>query len=105
MSLNKAAGESLKGELYLSKIIPQRKKTVTFRGVRRNWMMFGTFKNARDRAGMKTQKTCWWCRKKLAETDNMALCSPSIPNTGNKLICDNCATSSQHIAGVDDELR
>ena len=74
--------------LKLSKIIPSRRETIQFDWVKKDFMNYGKFKEARSRMGLYYWKRCHWCGKDFEEKDIMAL--GHISGQGNKVFCQSC---------------
>jgi hypothetical protein len=72
----------------LTKIIPQRTETVIFKWIKKDFSIYEKFKSVRDRHKLPNYPNCWWCGKEFKADDMMALAGH---NTGNKLICQECA--------------
>ena len=75
----------------LTKIIPARRVTENFMWVRREWMTFGQYRNARETHKMSVDRRCFWCKKKFEDGDQIALAGR---RRGNKLLCVECAEES-----------
>lgn len=75
--------------MRLSKVIPERRKTVNFLWCKKDFMKNGVYNAHRKSGGMTTTDRCWWCNYKFLENDMMALASPE--KQSNQLICQNCA--------------
>jgi hypothetical protein len=79
--------------LSLSKIVPQHRSTVEFTWIHPSWMLFGTFKAARERMKLsKIYQACFWCKKPFEEADMMALAGR--PKGANVILCQGCAASA-----------
>jgi len=68
-------------------------RTTTFQPewVKRDWLKFGDYQKARLKTKIKIQKTCFKCRHKFDESEQLAIVS--LGRHGNKLFCDNCAAT------------
>jgi hypothetical protein len=75
--------------MKLTKIIPSHRKTIYALWCRKDFMLFGVFKQAREKYGMSVQSTCFWCRHPFEPETKMALAC--IKEHGNKLLCEKCA--------------
>ena len=78
----------------LSRIVPRHTRSETFAWCRREFMLFSTFKTARERNGMKVQKGCFWCRTPFGDNDMLALAGRH--KAANVLICQKCAALLGH---------
>lgn len=85
----------------LTRVIPAYRRTVTFTWCKREFMVFGAFKVARDGMKLKVIKACWWCRKPFESADMMALAG--MVSGGNKLLCQTCAAELQSIQLAEDK--
>jgi hypothetical protein len=74
--------------LTLTKVIPQRTETVTFKWIKKDFSFYAAFKAVRDKHRLPNYPNCWWCNKEFKAEDMMALAGHQ---TGNKLICQECA--------------
>lgn len=79
----------LKHIASLTKAVPARQEKVNFLWIRRDFLLYGEFKQAREKIGMKVQKGCWWCRDSFSDNDMLALACAE--KKGNKIICQSCA--------------
>lgn len=72
----------------LSRIIPQRTKTVNFLWIKREFIeMSQRYRDARKSMG-KPLDTCWWCRHKFEDGEMMGLAAVS--GKLNKILCGSC---------------
>jgi len=77
-------------ELRLTKRIPTRTKTISFLWLRKDFLVMGDdFRKARARMRNKLT-SCWWCKTDFKDGDVIAL--GAIKGTGNKVLCQNCAS-------------
>lgn len=77
--------------MTLSKIVPQRRCTIEFNWVKSDFMLFGTFRVAREkRMGLRGMDKCFWCKKPFADADMMALAQPT--SGANRVLCQGCAS-------------
>jgi hypothetical protein len=72
----------------LTKTIPSRKKTIKFDWIKKDFMNFKIFREARERLGLSIPDTCYWCRSKFSDADMMALAC--VAKKGNKFLCQDC---------------
>lgn len=79
------------GDLSLSKVVPRHVRTEKFRWVKRDFMQFGVFKEARlrTRRSLGAFDKCWWCKKPFEDADMMALAQPE--KGANRTLCQPCA--------------
>lgn len=78
--------------LQLSKVVPKHTHTQAFTWIKRGFSTFGSYAEARKRAGMKVQEKCFWCRRPFVDADSMALAGRTCKT--NILLCDDCATKA-----------
>lgn len=80
--------------MMLSRIVPAHRNTVEFTWIRRDFMLFGTFKAARARMKLKEiYENCFWCKKPFADIDMMALAGR--PKGINVILCQDCAATAK----------
>lgn len=73
----------------LSRLVPERLKTIRFNWCKRNFMKFGFYRGVCEKRRMEVQSTCFWCRTPFKDDDMMALAQPE--KGANKLLCQSCA--------------
>src|SRR5688572_351494 len=83
--------------MQLSKVVPEHTYTVKFDWVRRGFMLFGTYRDARLKRDMKIQSKCFWCKKQFLPQDLIAVASRLAKR--NVLLCDHCAKEATSNAG------
>ena len=77
-------------ELQLSKTIPARRKTVRFLWIKKDWMQFCKFKEARTNMKSKIiYEKCFWCRKPFTDDAMLNLAAPE--KGRNCVLCSSCA--------------
>lgn len=80
------------GVYRLERVVPRHKQSVVFRWIKRDWMIFGAFKAARERMGLGVYGHCFWCKQPFAEIDMMALAQPE--KGANRVLCQVCANAA-----------
>ena len=75
--------------MRLSKTIPRHIKTEHFGWIHKDFMPFNKYNDARRKAGMSVQSSCFWCKKPFVDGEMMALASR--PKAVNVLLCHQCA--------------
>ena len=75
--------------LKLSKIVPARRKTEEFTGVRKDFItMSPRYREIRSKMN-NTMCLCHWCKRRFDDGEGMALASR--PRKTNVVLCHNCA--------------
>ena len=75
--------------MKLSKIIPERRKTIEFNWCKKDWMeMNQTFRNVRSSHRNKHDR-CWWCGGKFVDGEMMSLAQQK--KGKNVSLCGGCA--------------
>ncbi len=79
--------------MQLTKQVPARRKTITFKWLKRDFMtMSPRFRKIRRKARNKLD-ACYWCRHKFEDGEMMAL--GQIVDVGpNKVFCQSCAAEA-----------
>ena len=82
--------------LRLSKTVPAHKVTKNFRWIKRDFMLYKTYREARTRLGMRIKPfdKCMWCKTRFEDEDMMALAS--VEKSGNKALCQTCAAEAEN---------
>jgi len=75
----------------LSKVIPQRKKTVKFRYAREFMEMSDRYREIRKGTGRSLMDTCFWCGHKFPNGEKMWLATRE--KGANVVLCQTCAES------------
>ena len=75
--------------LKITRIIPERKESISFDWIKPNFMLYKTFRESRERMGLSVVSRCYWCRTWFTDDDMMAL--GCIHGKGNKFFCQSCA--------------
>ncbi len=78
----------------LTKRIPARTKTITFRWLRDFIEMNDMYRIARISMG-GTMLCCYWCKDKFQNGDRVWLAQLESPKGGNKVFCAKCAKESR----------
>lgn len=76
----------------LTRIVPAHRKTVGFNWCKPDWMTFGVYRAARERAKMTIQVACFWCSARFKDEDMLALAQPE--KGKNTLLCQSCAAET-----------
>lgn len=74
--------------MQLSRVVPEHTRTERFRWVKQDFMLFGVFKAARAKKGLKEYTACYWCRAPFADDHMIALACPE--KGTNRLLCQDC---------------
>ncbi len=72
----------------LSRKNPSHTKTIEFNWVKKDFMNFKDFDDARERMGLRRFKKCFWCGHGFLPEDMMAI--GEIIGNGNKFLCQEC---------------
>lgn len=75
--------------MYLSKIIPKRKKIIEFNWCKKDFMeMTDRYREIRNKM-KRPNDSCFWCNYKFKNGDIMGLAQPK--KGFNKILCQKCA--------------